>query len=394
MQLEDLQIARQLNLIRKGCSGSYFARGKLQDDREIMLKALELASRGKGKVEPNPMVGAIIVREGRLVGRGYHEVFGGNHAEVNALKEARERASGATMYVTLEPCAHFGKTPPCTRAIIKAGIRKVIAAAIDPNPETSGKGVEELRKAGIEVSVGLCSEEAERLNAAYFKFHKQGLPYFIAKWAMTLDGKIATASGESKWISGKKARTFTQHLRAEVDGVMVGINTVLKDNPLLTCRIERAKSPARIIVDSRLRLPLESKLVQTARDSEVIVATTASAPPQRREALEKAGCRVKVLPEKEGRVNLLELARHLAGIPLMSILVEGGSELLGSIFEAGLIDKVEVFIAPKLLGGKEAKGPIGGRGITKICQALAVSGLNIEKIGQDFIIEGYIEKKN
>ncbi len=373
---------------------SSFREEELQGEREIMLEALELASRGKGKVEPNPMAGALIIKEGRVVGRGYHQVFGGNHAEVNAINEAREAASGAIMYVTLEPCVHFGKTPPCTKAIIAAGIERVIVAAIDPNPQVSGKGVEELRRAGIEVELGLCREEARRLNAPYFKFQERGLPYFIAKWAMTLDGKIATASGESKWITGEEARSLVHLLRGEVEGVMIGINSVLKDDPLLTCRIEGGRNPRRIVVDSRLRLPIESRIVQTARESEVLVATTASAPPERREAIEKAGCKVMILPAKEGKVDVLELARSLRSIPLRSILIEGGSKLLGSMFEARLIDKVEVFIAPKLLGGKEAKGPIGGKGIAKILEAVSLSGVKVERIGEDLFIEGYIEEKS
>jgi len=357
-------------------------------DERMMVRALELAERGLGRVEPNPAVGAVITRGETIVGEGHHPFFGGPHAEVNALRAAGDRARGATLYVTLEPCCHQGKTPPCTDAVISAGIERVVVAMQDPYPEVAGSGLARLREAGLKVEVGLCERRAMRLNAGYVKLHLRGQPFFIAKWAMTLDGKIATAAGDSKWISSAQSRELVHQVRDRVDAVMIGVRTAVRDDPLLTCRLPGGRSPRRIVLDGRARLPLDSRLVTTAAEAPLWVVCGDSAPSDRTDALERAGCRVVRMPENEHRVDVLSLARTLGAERLTHVLVEGGGEVLGSLFDARLVDRVMVFVAAKLLGGKEAPTAVGGAGVKFVEKAWTVTDVSVTHVGGDVLIEG------
>ncbi|MEW6357512.1 MAG: bifunctional diaminohydroxyphosphoribosylaminopyrimidine deaminase/5-amino-6-(5-phosphoribosylamino)uracil reductase RibD [Planctomycetota bacterium] len=359
----------------------------MTDDERFMRMALALAERGRGKVEPNPMVGAVIVKGGKVVGKGYHRWFGQAHAEVNAIRDAGRRAKGATLYVTLEPCTTYGKTPPCTDAIIAAGLARVVVASPDP---TQGDARRILRRAGIEMVFGPCREEANELNAPFFKLRLLGLPYVTAKWAMTLDGKIATRTGDSKWISCEASRRMVHVLRSQVDAIMVGIGTVLQDDPELTARTPRGRNPRRIILDSRARVPLKSKIVRTARDVETIIATTRTAPKKKSAALERAGCEVLVLPARLGAVDLKRLMRTLGRRELSHVLVEGGAKVLTAMLAADLIDRVWVFIAPTILGGEGARSPILGEGPSAMSDALKLRDVETLSVGSNQLLKGRI----
>jgi diaminohydroxyphosphoribosylaminopyrimidine deaminase/5-amino-6-(5-phosphoribosylamino)uracil reductase len=356
--------------------------------QEIMNRALGLAARGKGLVEPNPMVGAVVAKDGRIIGEGYHAKFGEAHAEVHALEAAGKDAEGATLYVTLEPCCHHGKTPPCTKAIMKAGVTKVVAAMKDPNRAVFGKGLEELQTAGIEVECGLLEPEARHLNAPYIKLTTKGIPFFIAKWAMSLDGKVSTRTGESQWITCETAREEAHRLRSTASAVMVGAGTALADDPLLTCRIPGGRNPVRIIVDSTCRLDPASRLVQSIEEAPIIIATTEAAPSEKLRRLEQAGCTMLSCPAKHSRVDLGELAGLLGKRMMTTVLIEGGSELLGSAFDEGLIDRAAVFVAPKLIGGREAGTPLAGKGLEKIAEAYHLRNVTIKNLDCDILIEG------
>jgi diaminohydroxyphosphoribosylaminopyrimidine deaminase/5-amino-6-(5-phosphoribosylamino)uracil reductase len=357
-------------------------------DRDWMRRALELAERGRGYVEPNPLVGAVVVRDGRLVGEGWHQRFGGPHAEVHALAAAGEAARGATLYVTLEPCCHHGKTPPCTDAVLRAGIRRVVAALADPFPQVAGRGAARLRQAGIAVDMGVGEAEARRQNAPYLKLLIAGRPYVHAKWAMTLDGKIATRTGNSKWISGDASRALVHELRARMDGIVVGIGTALADDPLLTVRPPGPRTPLRIVLDSRARLPVTSRLAATARETPVLVIT-AGPPPDRVALLEQAGCTLLDLGG-EGRPGVPQVLAELGRRRLTNILIEGGSEVLGSFLDAGTIDEVHVFIAPRLAGGAQAHTPIGGHGVERIADALRLGTWEVRPIDPDVYLHGVV----
>jgi len=363
-----------------------------------MKRALRLAARGAGRTSPNPMVGAVIVSGGRLVGEGYHKQVGGPHAEVWALRAAGEAARGATMYVTLEPCCHQGRTPPCTDAIVAAGIGKVVAAVLDPNPKGNGRGVQLLRDAGIEVEVGLLEQEARELNAAYLKHTTTGLPLVSLKAAMSLDGKIATRTGESKWITGERARRFAHKLRARHDAVMVGIGTVLSDDPKLTVRSVRGRSPVRLVVDSAARTPPTAALL-TAGERPPVIAVTEKAPDERVDALRRAGAEVWVLPAEphppspsppaeRGRVDLAALLRRLGEEQVQSVLVEGGGTLASAALAAGLVDRVYFFIAPLIIGGAEAPTAVGGEGVARLSEAWRIRNMRVRRIGEDLLITG------
>lgn len=325
-----------------------------------MRRALALARRGQGRVEPNPMVGAVVVRNGRIVGEGFHQRYGGPHAEVEALAAAGRRAKDATLYVTLEPCCHWGKTPPCTEAVLAAGISRVVAAMIDPFPEVRGKGAALLRRQGVRVETGLLEADARILLAPFLTRLLQRRPFVIAKWAQSLDGALATAGGESKWISSERSRAFVQQLRGRVDGIVVGARTALVDDPLLTARSPRPprRIATRIVIDSQCRLPLQSRLVKTVADAPVLVAhreDLSSAAGKRRKALAARGVMTVALPgDAHGGIRLESLLAHLASMEYTNILVEGGAETLSSFFRAGLVDEAELFIAPLLIGGKNA----------------------------------------
>ncbi len=352
-----------------------------------MHRALRLAARGLGRVEPNPMVGCVIVRNSRVVGEGYHRRFGGAHAEIVALARAGPKARGATVYVTLEPCCHYGKTPPCTEALRAAKVAKVFAAMRDPNPLVAGKGIRSLRKAGVEVALGLMRAEARELVAAYLKWETRGQPYVIAKWAQSIDGKIATRSGDSKWISSEPARKLTHRIRARVDSIIVGSETVLRDDPELTCRGGPLKRLAgRVILDTRLRTPMHCKLVRTAREIPTIIFTSRQATTTARaRRLGLAGVLIKPAPLRGKHISLKHVLKKLAELGMSNVLIEGGGLVLGSAFDQGLVDEAIVFIAPRLIGGSRAPSALSGKGVSLIAQAQRLKNLKIRRIGPDML---------
>jgi diaminohydroxyphosphoribosylaminopyrimidine deaminase/5-amino-6-(5-phosphoribosylamino)uracil reductase len=358
-------------------------------DWHWMQQALALAERGRGYVEPNPLVGAVIVRDERLVGEGWHPRYGEAHAEINALDTAGEAARGATLYVTLEPCCHLGKTPPCTEAVIGAGIRRVVAAMIDPFTKVAGGGMARLQAAGIEVEAGLGEADARRLNAPYLKLLTTGRPYVHAKWAMTLDGKIATRTGDSRWISNESSRRLVHTLRGRMDGIVVGIGTVLADNPRLTARPPGPRVPNRIILDSHCRLPPTSELARTARDTPVLVVTAGETVKEHASALMGLGCGWLPLPSQEGRPALPALLDELGRQRLTNLLVEGGSEVLGGFLDIGEIDEVHVFIAPRLAGGAAARTPVGGQGVERLSDTMRLAQWRVETVEGDVLLHGY-----
>jgi diaminohydroxyphosphoribosylaminopyrimidine deaminase / 5-amino-6-(5-phosphoribosylamino)uracil reductase len=357
-----------------------------------MKLALRLAARGAGWVTPNPMVGAVVVKAGEVVGKGYHRRVGLPHAEVEALRRAGAAARGADLYVTLEPCNHQGRTPPCTQAILTAGIRRVIIASRDPNPQVTGGGAEFLIDQGLDVTVGVLEPEARRLNGAWFHWLKTGRPWVIAKAACSLDGRIATATGESQWLTGESARAFGHRLRHHVDAILVGVGTVLADNPQLTARLPRGRSqdPIRIVLDSRLRMPLSSKLIQPNSPAPTWVATTAQAPPDMVRALKDYGVQVMVLPADAGRVSLPALLRCLGERQVQSLLVEGGAETLGAFFDQRLVEQFHFFYAPKILGGVTAPAMVGGQGVTHLGEAHIARNLSLRRLGVDLLVSGYL----
>lgn len=361
-------------------------------DASHMARALELAARGAGLVEPNPMVGCVIVSGDEVVGEGFHQRFGGPHAEVAALASAGVRATGGTAYVTLEPCNHQGKTPPCAPALIRAGLRRVVIAQRDPFAKVAGRGIAELEQAGLDVEVGLLEAEARELNAPYLKLVTRAQPWIIAKWAMTLDGKLATKTGDSRWISGEASRAIVHQLRGRVDGIMIGRGTAEADDPLLTARPAGARVAARIILDSEARLKLSSQLVRTARDVPVIVAVSEQVPPERREKLVAAGCEVLACSGATHAERLSFLLSALGQRQLTNILVEGGAELLGQLFDADQIDEVHAFIAPKIIGGQSAPSPLGGEGIDLMARAKSLVTPTIAQLGPDVHIHGRLAR--
>jgi len=367
----------------------YFSAMTASDaDVKYMSLALELAEKGRGMVEPNPMVGAVVVKNSLIVGKGYHQVFGGPHAEVFALNEGKEDCTGATLYVSMEPCAHYGKTAPCVDAIIKAGIKEVVIAIIDPNPITSGKGMQKLHEAGIDVKVGVMESQAAKLNAPFLKLMQKGLPYVIVKWAMSLDGKIASHTGDSRWISSEESREYVHKIRGQVDGIMVGINTVRRDNPLLTCRIKGGRNPRRIIIDSNATLSLNSRLINTIQESELFVAVSSNAPQERVEKLRQVGCKIIRTSNVNGLVDIKMLFQQLGKMNLTNILVEGGGRVITSVIEERLADKIMVFIAPILIGGEGAVSPIMGKGVTHIGESIKLIEITTKRFANDIVIEG------
>jgi diaminohydroxyphosphoribosylaminopyrimidine deaminase/5-amino-6-(5-phosphoribosylamino)uracil reductase len=361
-------------------------------DATYMKLALSLAARGAGWVSPNPMVGAVVVRGGKLVGRGYHRRAGLPHAEVEALRSAGEMARGADLYVSLEPCNHQGKTPPCTQAILLAGVRRVIIATPDPNPQVTGGGAEFLAGRGVDVNVGLLGAEARRLNEAWFHYVNTGRPWVLAKAACSLDGKIATVGGESQWLTGEAARGLGHRLRHRVDAMVVGIGTVLADDPQLTTRRPRGqgKDPIRVVLDSRLRLPLTARLLNLDSQAPTWVATTSQAPPEAIRALKARGAQVLVLPTDAGRVSLPSLLEELGARQVQSLLVEGGAVTLGAFFDQKLVHQFNFFYAPKILGGELAPGMVGGHGIVHLGEAHIARDLTVRRVGGDLLVSGYL----
>ncbi|MFO0706665.1 MAG: bifunctional diaminohydroxyphosphoribosylaminopyrimidine deaminase/5-amino-6-(5-phosphoribosylamino)uracil reductase RibD [Nitrospira sp.] len=360
-----------------------------------MSLALRLAEQGLGKTSPNPMVGAVVVSKGRIVGQAYHHAAGRPHAEALALKQAGARAKGGTLYVTLEPCSHLNKrTPPCAPVVIQSGVRRVVVAMTDPNPQVSGKGIAQLRRAGLSVTVGVARREAEALNRAYVHWMQTGRPYVTLKAGMTLDGQIATAGGESKWITGVHARQDAHRVRATVDAVLVGIGTVLSDDPSLTARRPprltalASTQPLRIVVDSRLRTPSAARILKQQRRAQTMIATTAAASLARRRVLEARGIDVLVVPGGRRRVSLKALLALLGRRGVVSVLVEGGGELNASLMTSKLINRVRLYVAPTLLGGRQSKGVIGGSGMRFLAQAWKLRRISVTRLGADILIEG------
>lgn len=353
------------------------------DDLFWMRRALKLAARARGRTAPNPMVGAVVVRDGRLVGEGFHPRAGEPHAEVFALRQAGEAARGATLYVTLEPCCHYGRTPPCTAAVLAAGIARVVAAMQDPFPRVSGGGLRLLREAGLTVESGLLQPDAEELNRAYLKAVRTGLPWLTLKMAMTLDGKIATRTGDSRWITSEPARRWVHRLRNWNDAVLVGAGTVRADDPELTARLPGARNPLRVIADTHARISRTSRLVATAAEVPTLLlareeATTAD--------LEAAGVQVERLPVSGDRLDLEAALRRLVARGVHSVLCEGGGELAAALLERGLVDEVAWFIAPRLVGGRDAPGPLGGPGAERMAEALDLQDVRVRRIGPDLML--------
>ncbi len=365
----------------------------MKKDRDYYLDlAIKLALKAKGKTSPNPLVGAVVVKDGRIVGEGYHRQAGLAHAEVNAIAQAGKKAKGATLYVTLEPCTHFGRTPPCVNRIIKRGIKKVVIGMLDPNPINNGRAVVILRKHGIQVAYGFQQERLRKINEPFIKFITKKIPFITVKVAQSLDGKIATRTGDSKWITSDSARNFANSLRRYYDAVMVGVNTVIRDDPQLTCRTPRIpkRQPIRIVVDSQLSTPQDAKIFSAP--GQVIIATLKSATGQEtpnRQILSKKATILEV-KEKNGQVNLYDMLKQLAKLEITNIMVEGGGSLIGSLFDEGLVDKVLIFIAPKIIGGKEAMSSVEGNGIRQLTAAPFIKELNIKRIGNELFLEGNI----
>jgi diaminohydroxyphosphoribosylaminopyrimidine deaminase/5-amino-6-(5-phosphoribosylamino)uracil reductase len=362
------------------------------DDQHFMQMALELAVKGEGFTTPNPMVGAVLVKDGRVVGGGYHQKVGGPHAEVNAIDAAGSQAKGATLYVTLEPCNHTGRTPPCTRKIIEAGIKRVVFAMNDPNPAVAGGGAEFLKQQGVRVTTGVCREQAQKLNEAFVKYVSSGRPFVIAKCAATLDGRIATRTGDSKWVTGEEARRFVHRLRHAVDAIMVGVNTVRTDNPSLTTRLPggRGKDPIRIILDTHLSIPSDASLLKQASDSDTILVAGKAVGADKKAAFENQGIRVLESALKNGLIDMHALMQQLGAIEITSVLIEGGSRVLASAFAAGIVDKIFFFYAPKILGGDDGVPICSGRGAELMRESIAVGNIEVHRFGDDVMIEGYI----
>ena len=355
-----------------------------------MLKALELAR--KGKTSPNPMVGAVLVKNNRIIAEGFHSRAGGPHAEVVALRKAGGKARGADLYVNLEPCCHVGRTPPCTDAIIQSGVTRVFIGMKDPNKLVKGKGIRILKAAGIKVSAGLMKKDCEKLNEVFVKVMKTGMPFVTVKTAMSLDGKIATREGDSRWISGVKSRDFVHELRNQNDAILVGTNTILKDNPQLTCRLKkkRGRHPARIILDRRNRIPLTAKVFTNSQTQRVVYVSGSKLSTKREQLLKTKNIEVLKVKTLKSGFDLKQLMKLLAQKELNSILIEGGGEINSSALEAGIVDRVFAFISPILVGGQQAPSPIGGEGVAKITKAMRLGNMKVIPIGDDLMVEAEI----
>ena len=364
----------------------------LSYDEKYMRLAMQLAGNAIGRTSPNPLVGAVIVKDNRVVGCGWHRKAGTPHAEVHALNQAGELAQGADVYVTLEPCAHYGKTPPCAKALVEAKVKNVYGGLLDVNPKVAGKGFKILEDAGIHVEYGFLQAELRKQNEVFFKWIEHKKPFIVLKAAMTLDGKIATATGQSKWITNETSRAYGYKLRDIYDGIMVGINTVIEDNPMLTARVDGGKNPIRIVVDSSLKIDINANVVQD-KSAKTIIATTDKADKDKILKLQAQDVDVIVVDkDKNDKVDIEKLLDILGQQNICSILVEGGATLSGSFVAKKLVDKVYFFIAPKIVGGKEAKTPVAGTGILNLQEALALKDIQIEKLEEDILIIGRVDK--
>ena len=359
------------------------------NDEAYMDLALHLAEKGQGWTAPNPMVGAVIVKNGQIIGQGWHEKCGRPHAERNALDSCAGPPEGATLYVTLEPCCHYGRQPPCTEAILSAGIKRVVVGARDPNPLIGGKGIQILRERGVEVTEGVLGDECARLNEIFFHYIQTKRPFLIMKYAMTLDGKIAAYTGNAKWITGEEARSHVQAQRHRCTGIMVGVGTVLADDPLLTCRKAGCKNPIRIICDTNLRTPLSAQVVTTAKQIPTILATCCSEH-EKWAAYEQAGCRILPAGRKNGHVDLPQLMERLGQDGIDSILLEGGGTLNWAALESGIVQKVQAYIAPKLFGGQTAKTPVEGPGVPSPDRAFHLKNTAVTQLGEDILLESEV----
>lgn len=361
-------------------------------DQKFMARALALAERGRGLVSPNPLVGAVVARGRTVVGEGWHARFGGPHAEIVALKQAGGRARGATLYVTLEPCDHFGKTPPCTTVVLQSGVRRVVVAMKDPFPQVRGRGVSKLKKSGIRVDVGVLGDRALMLNRGFVKAQETGWPWVIVKSAMSLDGKTATASGESRWISSEASRRMVHRWRGEADAILTGRGTVERDNPQLTCREGKAprQQPLRVVVDSQGRLPAARNIFRTPPRTILVTARPLSRP--RLALFHARGVQAWRMPSASGRVDLRKLMRRLVEEGVHTVLVEAGGEVTASLLEAGLVDELKVFIAPTIIGGRQAPTFVEGRGVVRLAQAKGLSFTNVAQSGSDVLMEAYVHR--
>ncbi len=352
-----------------------------------MKRAIELAKTAMGRTSPNPMVGCVVVKDGSIVAEGCHERYGEFHAERNVLTKCQMDVSGADLYVTLEPCCHYGKTPPCTEIIIEKKIGRVFVGTLDPNPKVAGNGVRILQENGIEVTIGILEEECRKMNEIFFHYISTGLPFVAMKYAMTLDGKIATATGDSKWVTGEAAREHVHLLRKKYSAIMVGIDTVIADDPMLNCRIEKGVDPVRVICDSHLRIPMESQIIKSAGQIPTIIAYVQGADEEKRKKLESTGVELINIGNFK-KVSLQNLFRELANRNIDSVLVEGGGTIHGSLLDTGMIQRVYAYLAPKIIGGKNAKSPVGGTGMKKMADAGQLSDVSILPLGNDVCITG------
>jgi diaminohydroxyphosphoribosylaminopyrimidine deaminase/5-amino-6-(5-phosphoribosylamino)uracil reductase len=366
-----------------------------EKDKVYMKKALALARKGQGMTSPNPLVGAVLVKNNCIVGQGYHKRAGEPHAEVIALLRAGNRAKGSTLYVNLEPCCHYGKTPPCTNSIIRNSIKRVVIGMKDPDQRVSGKGILQLKNAGISVCAGVLEADAKKLNEIFCKYTTSGLPFVTMKAAVTLDGKIAAYNGNSRWVTGERSRKFVHKLRFFHDAVMVGIGTVLKDDPLLTCRVngKKGKIFVRIIADSRGRIPLKARVLDEENNHRTIVAATSKIPEKKHGALKDRGVDIIITEPDNGRVNILQLFKILGQQGISSVLLEGGGTLNSSVIKNRLVDKLLLFIAPKIIGGKEAPTCVEGKGMADMNDAFMLSFSRQKRFGEDFMLEYYFNKQ-
>lgn len=361
-------------------------------DREYMKRALQLAENGIGRVNPNPQVGAVLVRDSRIIGEGWHQDYGQAHAEVNAINNAEsngETVKGATVYVNLEPCCHYGKTPPCTELLIRKQVRSVVIGMLDPNPLVAGMGAQKLREAGIEVKVGMLEQECRKQNEVFGHFIRYRQPFVVLKAAMSLDGKIAAPSGESKWITGEASRRDVQHLRNRYAAIMTGVETVIRDDPALTCRLEEGRNPMRVILDSGLRIPPGSNVLTDQQRNRTVIACTEGASLEKASVLESLGAKVLPCKSRNGRIDLEDLMVKLGTLSVDSVLVEGGAAVNDSVFSQGIVDKLILYIAPKIIGGENSKTVVGGKGIERLDQAYPLQIESMDRIGEDLRITAY-----
>ena len=360
-----------------------------------MKMAIKLAEKGKGRVSPNPLVGASVVKEDRIVGQGYHARYGDQHAETKALQEAGSEAKGATIYINLEPCCHHGQTPPCVDEIIKAGISRAVISVKDPNPIVNGKSIDLLKKKGIKVKIGVLEKTALKLNEFFFKYITTGTPFVILKSGMSMDGKVATKTGESRWITSEVSREYVHQLRNQIDATLVGIETILRDNPRLTTRLKngQGRDPIRVVIDSLLRIPIRMRVFTQESDAGNIIITTFNAPIDRTKKIESAGAKVLfVKPKGRNRVDMEAMVKELGKLQISSLLIEGGPGINASAIQEGIVDKVIMFIAPMIIGGKIAPSAIQGEGIAILEEAVRIDDIKIKKLAEDLMVEGYVKK--